>query len=79
MKTIEAYESVDGTLHLTEKAATDRDDDCIGEAIDLLLTGAITACMGNVTRSDQYRMALYLFSHQDELARNVSILNKYLN
>lgn len=79
MKTIEAYQSADGCVYLTEREALEQDDNCIGEAIDALLSPAINACNGNVTRSDQYRMALYLLNNRKQLAEHVAILDKYLN
>lgn len=79
MREIEAYQSVDGSIHLSESSAKSRDEDCIGEAIDALLTNPVIACNGNVTRSDQHRMAMHLLSHKDELAAHVALLNKYLN
>ena len=79
MRKIEAYQSMDGTVHLSERAALAADDDCLGEAIDALLTNAVAACNGNVTRSDQHRMALYLHKNRAELAAHVALLNKYLN
>ena len=79
MQTIEAYQSVDGSVHLSEKKAIEHDENCIGEAIDALLTEPVIACRGNVTRSDQYTMALYLMNNRQELAHNVAILHRYLN
>lgn len=79
MKTIEAYQSVDGSIHLNEQAAIARDEDEIGSAIDALLAPAVAACNGNVTRNDQCRMALYLLKNRQELASRVRILNAYLN
>lgn len=79
MNIIEAYQSVDDSIHLSECAALENDENCIGEAIDALLSPAVGACGGNITRSDQYRMALYLLKNKKQLAAHVAILNKYLN
>jgi len=79
MRTIEAFQSVDGSIHLSERKALEHDDDCIGEAIDALLTGAVAACNGNVTRSDQYRMALYLMNNKGELRATCATLHNYLS
>lgn len=78
MREITAYQSVNGVVHLSERAAIAADEDCIGEAIDALLTGAVAACKGNVTRNDQYRMALYMLTNRAELATHIATLNRYL-
>lgn len=79
MKAVAAYMSVDGLIFADEDEAIKHDEDCIGQEIDELLAGAIAACNGNVTRNDQFRMALHLLKNKKELSASVAKLHYYLN
>lgn len=68
MKTIEAYQSADGALHLSEKIAKARDDDLLGEGLD----GLFSLFELGVSRSQQHKSLLCVMNKRVALAAALS-------
>lgn len=82
MREVEAYQTADGQLFSCEARARAHEDDLIGETIDELLTLAINGnerTAGNVTRTDQYQMALTLLRERRLVLPIVRKLTEYLS
>ena len=73
MKPINAYQTTDGNLFTSEKAATDHQIDLVGVALDTLIpdTG------GNITRTDRHKLLMAMIE-DDNLAAKVEILQATL-
>lgn len=79
MREITAYMTEDGKIFKYECDAKSHTNDIVGEAFDGLLLIGMRATGGNVTRSDQHRMALSLLNNRDEAAALIRKLDIYLN
>lgn len=67
MRTIEAYQCADGSLHTSEEKAKAHDDDLLGQELDGLLK--MFRFDGSVTRSMEYRALLAIMSDRAELLK----------
>jgi hypothetical protein len=74
MRTVEAYQSADGVLHLCEKDAKARDDDLLGEALD----GLFLMFELDVSRSQQYKAIMCLMKKRKALAQSIAEIAKVL-
>lgn len=74
MRTVEAYQSADGALHLSEKDAKARDDDLLGEALD----GLFLMFELDVSRSQQHKAILCLMKKREALAQSIAEIAKVL-
>jgi hypothetical protein len=79
MKTIEAYETPDGTIFTDEDRATDHYADLLGEELDGLLKIAVDNVQTNMTRNDQYRVISTILQHPEKFRAAINILYNYVN
>ena len=75
MRTVEAYQSADGALHLDEKSAKARDDDLLGEALD----GLFRLFELDVPRSHQHKALLCVMKKRAALSQSIAEIAKVLD
>jgi len=69
MKTIEAYQCADGSIHSDEDKAKAYDDDLIGQELDGLLK--MFEFGGKLTRNDEYKGLMCLMTNRAELRKSI--------
>lgn len=65
MRAIEAYQSADGVLHASERAATARDDDMLGEELDGVLR--LIFAVDGIGRAQEHKAILRAMGKRAEL------------
>lgn len=63
MKEIQAYQSADGSVHLSEKAAIDRDENMLGEEVD----GLLRVYTLELSRASEYKACLNAMKNKTAL------------
>jgi len=75
MRTVEAYQTSDGKLYISEQTAQAHQEDIIGELLDALLP---YDKRGNMTRTDRHGILLQMMNSQT-LKQDVQKLSDALN